>query len=111
MSDTGSKSWKGRPQGPNGEWSKSSGRSPLDEAIDKLADADDWEDTSVNVHVQIPKNSMKPTPLKYLEQLPPWGRVVILVLVIALVWQTGLGAHVASFFFPGTPAPAPAPSR
>lgn len=96
MSAIDSKSSKPKRHGQNGGSSTSSEKSTLGEAIDRLEEADDWEDSSVNIHVEVPKNSHRPAVVKVFSSLPPWGRVVVACLVLALVYTSGLAKDVAA---------------
>lgn len=65
--------------------------SKLDDAIERLRNTDDWEDSSVNVHVEVaPPKSKAPQALRALSLLPPWGRVLVTLLVVLVLGVAGL---------------------
>ncbi len=69
--------------------------SKLDEAIEKLKDIDDWDETSVNVtvHNESPK-SKSIMPIKMLKILPPWGRVIVILAFLGIALASGVGAQL-----------------
>lgn len=77
-------------------------KSRLDEAIDRLDDADDWEESSVNVHVHPPVKSNRPKSplLEGFAMLPPWGRFGVVVLVVGCLTGAGLLGRLLSLWAP-----------
>lgn len=72
-------------------------KSRLDEAIERLEEADDWEDTSVTVMLESPPQAPRSTYARavgLLDRLPPWGRVFILALALVVIWGSGLANRV-----------------
>jgi hypothetical protein len=80
-----------------------SSKTPLDRAIDELEDADD-EETSVNVHVHPqPPRSSRPKRFGLIEGfalLPPWGRVVVVLAVLAAAVAGGFAPRLLSLLAP-----------
>lgn len=78
-------------------------KSPLNDAIDRLEDADDWEESSVNLHVHNPPRSTRPARSPLLEafaMLPPWGRFGVVVLVMGCLTGAGLLGRLLSVWIP-----------
>lgn len=65
-------------------------------ALTELENADDWEESSVNVFVQpaAPPTTSRRTLFEGLRLLPPWGRVLVVLAALLLAGLVGAGAKV-----------------
>lgn len=73
-------------------------KTKLERAIERLRDIDDWEeDSSVSVTIHNeppPKSSNAPMPVRVLKLLPPWGRVLVVLVFLGIAVASGVAAQL-----------------